>query len=119
MGLHVGLVGNAKSEEAARKGRFASGGQEKDKTVSSIYHNTVLPGKIRQAVCQTTDREGGGCFLPYDQLTKTRKLVADVFWEKYPDMRVPPVENPMCTSFKEYGEVTETVPLDFTEHDVT
>ena len=33
-------------------------------------------------------------------------------------MRVPPVENPVCKSFEEYGEVTETVPLDFTEDDV-
>ena len=34
-------------------------------------------------------------------------------------MRVPPVENPMCAAFGEYGEVPETVPLDFTEDDVT
>ena len=31
----------------------------------------------------------------------------------------PPVENPMCTAFEEYKEVPETVPLDFTEHDIT
>ena len=31
----------------------------------------------------------------------------------------PPVENPMCTAFEEYKEVLETVPLDFTEDDVT
>ena len=29
-----------------------------------------------------------------------------------------PVENPACAAFKEYGEVPETVPLDFTEDDV-
>ena len=34
-------------------------------------------------------------------------------------MRVPPVENPMCAAFNKYGEVPETVPLDFTEDDVT
>ena len=34
-------------------------------------------------------------------------------------MRVPPVENPMCAAFKEYGEVPKTAPLDFTEDDVT
>ena len=34
-------------------------------------------------------------------------------------MRVPPVENPTCTAFEEYGEFPETVPLDFTEDDVT
>ena len=31
----------------------------------------------------------------------------------------PPVENRTCAAFEKYGEVTETVPLDFTEDDVT
>ena len=34
-------------------------------------------------------------------------------------MRVPPVENTSCTSFEDYKEVPETIPLDFTEDDVT
>ena len=34
-------------------------------------------------------------------------------------MHVPPVENPICAAFEEYEEVPETVPLDFTEFDVT
>ena len=34
-------------------------------------------------------------------------------------MHVPPMENPACAAFKEYEEVPETVPLDFTEDDVT
>ena len=34
-------------------------------------------------------------------------------------MRVPPVENPVCAAFEEYEDVPETVPLDFTEDDVT
>ena len=34
-------------------------------------------------------------------------------------MRVPPVENPTCAAFEEYEEVPETVPLDFTEDDIT
>ena len=33
-------------------------------------------------------------------------------------MRVPPVENPACTSFEEYGDVSKMVLLDFTEDDV-
>ena len=31
----------------------------------------------------------------------------------------PPVENPACAAFEEYGEVPETVPLIFTEDDMT
>ena len=34
-------------------------------------------------------------------------------------MHVPPVENPTCAAFEKYGELPETVPLDFTEDDVT
>ena len=34
-------------------------------------------------------------------------------------MHVPPVKNPACAAFEEYEEVPKTVPLDFTENDVT
>ena len=34
-------------------------------------------------------------------------------------MRVHPVENPTCTAFEVYEEVPKTVPLKFTEDDVT
>ena len=34
-------------------------------------------------------------------------------------MRVPPVENPTCATFEVYEEVPKTVPLDFTQDDVT
>ena len=36
-----------------------------------------------------------------------------------PGHACPPVENPTCVAFKEYEDVPETVPLDFTEDDVT
>ena len=34
-------------------------------------------------------------------------------------MRILPVENPTCGSFKEYEELPEMLPLDFTKDDVT
>ena len=34
-------------------------------------------------------------------------------------MRIPPVENSTCAAFEEYEEVPETVPMDFSENDVT
>ena len=34
-------------------------------------------------------------------------------------MRVPPVENFAFAAFKDYGGVPKTVPLDFTEDDIT
>ena len=62
-GLHAGLVGDAVAEGAALEGRAASVGDEEDEAVSRIYHDTVLSGKLRQAVRRATDREGGWCLL--------------------------------------------------------
>ena len=87
--------------------------------MAQSFNKTVLLGKLRQAVRRATDREGVGCLLPEDLCTKTGRPVADVLREKHLDMRFPPVENPACAAFEEYEEVPETVPLDFTEDDVT
>ena len=118
-GQHAGLVGYAEAKRAAREGRAAFSGKEEDDAVARSFHETVLLGKLRQAVRRATDREGGGCLLPGDKCTKTGRPVADVLREKHPEMRVPPVENPTCAAFEVYEEVPETVPLDFTEDDVT
>ena len=77
-----------------------------------------MSGKTHQAVCWATGREGGGCLLTDEQCTKTGRPVAEVLQEKYLDMRVPLVENHACVAFEEYGEVPETIFLDFTEDDV-
>ena len=66
-GLHVGLVGGANEDGAAREGRSASGGKEEDDAMARHYHDTLLSGKLRQAVRWATEREGGGCLLPDDQ----------------------------------------------------
>ena len=34
-------------------------------------------------------------------------------------MRFPPVDKPTCAAFEKYGEVPKTIPLNFTEDDVT
>ena len=59
-GLHAGLVGEAEAERATREGRAASGGEKGDEAVARSFHKTVISGKLRQAVCWATDREGGG-----------------------------------------------------------
>ena len=117
-GQHAGLVGGAGAEGADREGRSTFSGEEEGDAVARGFHETVLSGKLRQAVCRATNRKGGGCLLPDDQCTKTGRPVAEVLWEKHPDMRVPPVENPTCEAFEEYEDVPKTVPLDFTEDDV-
>ena len=70
--------GYAKAEGDAQEGRSASGSKEEDEAVAQSYHDTVLSGKLRQAVHWATDREGGGCILPDNQCTKTRQPVAEV-----------------------------------------
>ena len=117
-GLHAGLVGDAKAEGAAREGRDISGGEEEDEAVAWSNHDTLLSGKIRQAVRRATDREGGGGLFPDDQCTKTGQPVAYFLWEKQPDMCPPPVENLIGAALEEYEEVPETVHLDFTEDNV-
>ena len=88
-GQHAGLVGDAKVEGAAQEGRAASGGEEEDEAAARSYHDTVLSGKLRQAVRQATEREVGVCILLDDQCTKTGRPVVEVLREKDPDMRVP------------------------------
>ena len=81
MGLHAGLVGDAKAEGGAREGRAASGVEEEDnKVVSRRYHDTVLYGKTSQSVLLETNRDGGVCLLLDDQCRKTGRPVAEVLW---------------------------------------
>ena len=110
---HAGLVRDAEAEGAARDGRAAFSGKEEDDAVVRSFHETLHSGKLRQAVRRATDREGGWCLLPDDQCTKNGRPVVEVLQEKHLYMRVPPVENPACTDFKEYENVPKTVPLNF------
>ena len=93
-GQYTGLVGDAKAEGASREGRAASCSKEQDDYLAQSYHHTVLSGKLRQAVRQSTDTEGGGCLLPDDQCTKTGRPVAEVLQEKHPGHACPPCGKP-------------------------
>ena len=103
---------------ATWEGRAASGGEDEEELIAWIYHDTVLSGKLQKASHRTTDREGVGCLLTDDPFTKTGQPVEEVFRENRPDMCVPPMENPVCAAFEDYGEVPKTVPLDFTADDL-
>ena len=48
---------DAKAEGDAREGRVASGGEEENEAVARSYHDTVLSGKLWQAVRWATNRE--------------------------------------------------------------
>ena len=55
----MGLVGDVEAEGASREGRAASGGDEEDEAVARSYHDTVLSGKLQQAVRLETNSKGG------------------------------------------------------------
>ena len=93
-GQHAGLVRDAEAEGAAREGRAAFSGEEEDDTMARSSHETLLSGKFRQDVRRATDREGGGYLVPGEKYTNTKQPVADVLWEKHPDMHVPPWKTP-------------------------
>ena len=101
-GQHAGLVGDAEAEGAAQEVRAAFSNEEENDAVARGFHETVLSGKLREAVRRATDREGGGCLLLDDQCNKTGRPVAEVLREKHPDMQVTPVKYPMCSAFEEY-----------------
>ena len=63
-GQHSGLVGDAEAEGAACEVRADFSCEEEDKSMARSFHETVLSGKLRQAVRRETDQEGGGCLLP-------------------------------------------------------
>ena len=52
IGLHAGLVGDAEAEGAVKEGRAASVKEEEDEAVTRSYHDTVLSGKLCQAICR-------------------------------------------------------------------
>ena len=62
---------------------------------------------------------GGGCLLLGGVYTKTGRPVLNVLQEKYPYMCVLLLEKHTCASFEEYEKVLETVPVDFSEDNVT
>ena len=56
-------MGNAEAKDAASERRAAFSGEEEDDAVAQNFHETVLSGKLQQAVRLATDREGGWCLL--------------------------------------------------------
>ena len=118
-GLHVGLLRDEEAEGAAREVRAASGGEEEEEAVARSYHDTVMSGRLHQVVCRATNRDGVGFIFPDEQCTKTGRPVTEVLQEKHPDMRVPPCGKPCVRSIQGVKVSYQTVPLDFTEDDVT
>ena len=77
-GFARGPGGGLQGGRVHQEGRATSSGKEEDEAVAQSYHDIVLSGKLQQAVCLATNREGGGCILPEYQCTKTGRSIAEV-----------------------------------------
>ena len=67
--IHTGLVGDALRKGRAQEGRVERCAEEEEDRLARSFHSTVMSGKLQQAVCWATDREGGWCLLPGDICT--------------------------------------------------
>ena len=74
------------------------------------YHNTVLSGKLQQAIHWETDRGQGGCLLQDNQCTKIGRPVAEVLREKHPDMCVPLLKTPRAQPLISIGKYPKQYP---------
>ena len=72
--IHPSLVGEAEAEGTDREGRADRGIEGEEEDLSLSFYSTVLYANLRQAVWQTTNREGVGCILPdeHDQIPGDR-----------------------------------------------
>ena len=104
-GVYAVLVGSALAECRDREGRVKRCEEEEEDRLVRRFYRILMAGKLRQAVRQATDREGGGCILPGDVCTNNGQLVVDFLQEKHPNTHVTPVEIPTCAAFEEYREV--------------
>ena len=95
----------AEAEGVSREGRAARIGEEDDEAVSRSYHDTVLSGKLRQATRQkpTGRREYISSRMNNSRKTGNWFMRFSVSSTRTPES--PPMENPRCVAFEEYGEV--------------
>ena len=82
-----------------------------DELVAHHFHNTVAEGKLRQAVRQITNRDGGGILQPKEPDTKTGRRVVDMLSDKHPAIRIPDLGLTDWASFEAYDTCADPIPL--------
>ena len=68
------------AEVRAKEFRVKIRKEEEENCHGSRFHSTLLSGKLRQAVCWATNREGGECLLLGAVCTNIGRSVADFLW---------------------------------------
>ena len=75
------------------------------------YHNTLMLGKLRQAVRRATNKEGVGCLLTEKKCTKIEQPVSEVLWENHPVTRVFPEKNLCAQPSRSMRKCLKRYPL--------
>ena len=100
-GLITSLIDDVEAEAGCR-------GPPRPRTedaTARAFNSRLLSGRIRSAVRNLTNRDGGGVLQPQDLCTKSGCPVLDVLREKHPPMREPNMGNPQLGIFEDYPDV--------------
>jgi hypothetical protein len=111
-----GMTAELVQDTVATAMRMTGGSKppDDDAGIARKYHSMVVAGKLRSAVRQLTNRDGGGV-LQFDGAdTKSGRRVIDVLRDKHPDLKIPDLEMEEWASFEEYEECRTSTPVDCT-----
>jgi hypothetical protein len=97
--------------EAEVRSRTASPRPSDDESQARAFHARVLSGRLRSAVRNITNREGGGVLNPDDNCTKAGRPVLEILREKHPELREPPAVGEKTGAFEPYDSVPTAVPV--------
>ena len=94
------------------------GTKDNEETAARYLNSKVVNGKIRAAVQGIREQGKSKVLFPGDLDSKTDRPIMDVLRDKHPTMRTPDLSEPKCSSFEDYAEDPDVVPLDISEEDV-
>jgi len=116
-GNYAALVDDMEAEALARIGTPPEPTEE---TCARAFNARVLSGRLRAAVRNLTNRDGGGVLRPDDKCMKTGRPVLEVLQEKHPKLRDPPLDtDDENGAFETYEEgAPAIVPVDITANTI-
>ena len=107
-GYKVALVDDL---EARNRGHSGTKSKRDNEARAKIFDSILKSGRLRQAVRNLTNREGGGVVQPDDLCSKARIPVLEVLKDKHPGMRQPDLEDPDNRTFQPFDNLPTLLPL--------
>ena len=115
IGKHAALCADKVAESQFCPARTT---QENKETEARTINLKVVNGKIQAAVGGIRGQGRSRVLFPGDTYSKTGRPVTEILRDKHPMMRTPDLADLECSSFEEYEEDPDVVPLDISEEDV-